>query len=132
MKAMKLTPRKTSVDASANKYHEKLRSNSSFKKQKTRPVEYSPSPTAFRDRSASKPTTVNSRQGLPMFGKFDFAPLVRKSTKTSDTTGGKSSKFLIEEDTEDFFSCLAKSTKPPTIDRFDSKATLSIGKSNTV
>lgn len=133
---MKRTPRKSSVETSyRKKYCEKLRSNSSYKKEKPRADEYSPSPTAFRDRSASKSRprkSVSRVSGVPTTKGFNFVPLVRKNTKTSDTIGYVQDKKTIDFETEDFFSCLAKSTKQTVVDRFDSKGTLSIGKSTTV
>lgn len=133
---LKRTPRKSSVETSYNKkFCEKLRSNSSFKKEKRRGDEYSPSPTAFRDRSASKSRpnkSISRNSGAPTIKAFNFIPLVRKNTKNSDTIGYAPEKKMIDYDTEDFFSCLAKSTKHAAVDRFDSKGTLSIGKSLTV
>lgn len=133
---LKRTPRKSSVETSyREKFCEKLRSNSSFKKERPRADEYSPSPTAFRDRSASKSRpnkSISRTSGIPTPKAFNFVPLVRKNTKNSDTIGYAPEKKGIEFETEDFFSCLAKSTKQVTIDKFDSKGTLSIGKSLTV
>lgn len=125
------TPRKTSVDNSHKKnICDKLRSNSSFKKERPRAEEYSPSPTAFRDSSTSKSRlnkSLSRRPKKPIQG-IDFIPLVRKNTKNSDTLAGKKSS---EYDTEDFFSYIGKSPRVG-VDRFDSKETISICKSTTV
>lgn len=133
----KRTPRKSSVDPSnKHKYNEKLRSNSSFKKEKNAHArdDKSPSPTVFRDRSTSKVRLDKSKSrqaGVPGFAGIEFVPLVRKNTKNSDTIGyGQQKKGSVDYETEDFFSHIAKSCKPA--DRFDSKCTLSLSKSTTV
>lgn len=129
---LKKTPRKSSVENGLRRnVCEKLRSNSSFKKEKPRAEEYSPSPTAFRDSSTSKsrPNKSIGRRVEPPFQRLDSLPLVRKITKNSDTMGV--AKRSGDYDTEDFFSYIVKSPKV-AIDKFDSKRTLSICKSTTV
>lgn len=129
---LKKTPRKSSVENGLRKnFCEKLRSNSSFKKERPRAEEYSPSPTAFRERSTSRSRPIKSigRRIDQPFQGLDFVPLVRKNTKNSDTLAV--AKRSADYDTEDFFSYLGKSPKR-MIDKFDSKGTLSICKSTTV
>lgn len=129
---LKKTPRKSSVENGHRQiFCDKLRSNSSFKKERPRAEEYSPSPTAFRDSSTSKsrPHKSIGRRAEAAFKGLDFVPLVRKNTKNSDTLAV--AKRSIDYDTEDFFSYIGKSPKY-AIEKFDSKGTLSVCKSTTV
>ena len=129
---LKKTPRKSSVENGKKmNFCDKLRSNSSFKKERPRAEEYSPSPTAFRDSSTSKSRphkSIGRKVDQPLKG-LDFIPLVRKNTKNSDTLA--IAKKSSDYDTEDFFSYIGKSPKVG-IDRFDSKGTISVCKSTTV
>lgn len=129
---LKKTPRKSSVENALKKnFCDKLRSNSSFKKERPRAEDFSPSPTAFRDRSPSQSRPLKSvgRRADQTNVALDFVPLVRKNTKNSENLA--LAKKSSEYDTEDFFSYIGKSPKK-VIDRFDSKGAISVCKSTTV
>jgi hypothetical protein len=133
VKPPKKTPRKTSVDSSyRNKFCEKLRSNSSFKKKVIRDEDLSTSPKAFRDRSASRPgKSVGRLDRANSKNDFDFIPLTRKNTKHSDALrSSKGNRTDDQESDQDFYSQMTKSYVMKTGAGFESKDTLSNCKSS--
>ena len=131
------TPRKTSVDSSyRNKFCEKLRSNSSFKKRLVREDDCSTSPKAFRDRSVSRPgksvgRLMDRSVARSKNKEFDFIELTRKNTKNSDKVHTSKHAKIEDQDTEhDYHSQMTKSYVLKTSTGFESKDTLSNCKSS--
>lgn len=134
-KANGRTPRKSSVEAPSKKiYCEKLRSNSSFKKQRPQVVEDDDdimvSPLVFGDTSRSKSgaKTISCKlEHQTKKSDYEYIPLIRANTKNSDASKTHNE---FESDQEIFFSQLAKPvTSKITL---ESKETMSVTKSSTV
>jgi hypothetical protein len=121
------TPRKRSTDSYKQRYCDKLRSNSSFKKPREDDNSMSPSP--MYDRSRSKPgKSVGRIIRVRSKEDFDYPVLSRQCTKHSDVlpfTRGSS------KDQEMFFTQLNSSHNTNLQTRFDSKETYSLTKSVT-